>query len=290
MSDIERQNQLAWNTLADNKSLFAKTATDEECSRPLDTLDSRNWLPRDLRNWNVLCLASGGGWQSILYASAGARVTVVDLSDSMLELDRREAARRGLDVRAVHASMTDLSEFADESFDIVHQPVSTCYVPDVLAVYKEVARVLRDNGLYISQHKSPVSLQVSDRDAANRYVLGIRYYHTGPLPDVPDKNYREPGAAEFIHPWANLVGGLCRSGFVLEDLREPYRGDETAAPGHYRHRGLYVPPYVRLKARRVRAPVLPQTSPTAAERPNGIWLPDQSKDLPTDQRPEQPPV
>ena len=34
----------------------------------------------------ALCLASGGGWQSILYACAGANVTVVDLSPAMLRM------------------------------------------------------------------------------------------------------------------------------------------------------------------------------------------------------------
>jgi SAM-dependent methyltransferase len=272
MSDWQQQNQQAWDNLADNQSLFAKVATDEECLKPLDTLDSRGWIPRDIRGRQVLCLASGGGWQSILYAAAGADVTVVDLSPSMLSLDERESKRRGFPVRVLQGSMTDLSLLEPASFDIVHQPVSTCYVPDVTAVYKQVARVLRDGGLYISQHKSPTSLQVVDRDANDRYAIGVRYYHTGPLPDVPDTSYREPGAIEYLHRWADLVGGLCRSGFVLEDLREPYRGDETAPPGHFRHRGLYVPPYVRLKARRVASPASPLPDAVApSERP--LWLP-----------------
>ena len=135
-------------------------ATDEECRQPLATLDGRGWLPTSVAGMQVLCLAAGGGWQSILYASAGANVTVVDLSTEMLRQDVQEAARRNLSVRAIEASMDDLAMLADESFDIVHQPVSTCYVPDVSAVYCEVARVLRDGGLYISQHKQPVSLQI----------------------------------------------------------------------------------------------------------------------------------
>src|SRR5690606_30291291 len=93
------QNREAGNRLADRNSRFARVATDEECRHPLETLDSRGWLPASVAGLDVLCLASGGGWQSILYAVAGARVTVVDLSPSMLRLDEREAARRGLTVR-----------------------------------------------------------------------------------------------------------------------------------------------------------------------------------------------
>src|SRR5690606_21342991 len=114
-----------------------RVATDDECREPLATLDSRGWLPESVAGMEVLCLAAGGGWQSILYAAAGAVVTVVDLSSSMLLRDQREAHRRGLNVRTIEASMDDLSVLEDERFDIVHQPVSTCYVPEIAAVYRE---------------------------------------------------------------------------------------------------------------------------------------------------------
>lgn len=244
------QNRAAWDHMVAAGSRFAQVATDAECAKPLATLDSRGWLPASVKGLDVLCLASGGGWQSILYASAGANVTVFDLSEGMLRLDEREARRRDLHVRTIAGSMDDLSALADESFDIVHQPVSTCYVPDLPAVYREVARVLRDGGLYISQHKQPTSLQITHRDERNRYVIGIEYYRGEALPRTTDTSYREPGAAEYLHRWETLVGGLCLAGFVIEDLREPYRADPQAAPDHFLHRGRFTPPYVRLKARR----------------------------------------
>ena len=266
MSDeYRRQNQAAWDHLADG-SQFARLATDEECLDPLKTLDGRGWLPPSVAGLDVLCLASGGGWQSILYASAGARVTVVDLSSGMLALDEREAARRHLAVRTVNASMDDLSILADESFDIVHQPVSTCYVPEIVRVYAEIARVLRDHGSYISQHKQPTSAQITHRDERDHYVVGIEYYHTGPLPRTEDRSYRERGAVEYLHRWDDLVGGLCRTGFVLEDLREPRRADLKAPVEHFGYRGRFIPPYVRLNARR-----LPRDR--GASAPSKIWIP-----------------
>lgn len=261
------QNRRAWDRLAAGDSQFTRVATDAECAQPLVALDSRGWLPGSVRGLDVLCLASGGGWQSILYAVAGANVTVVDLSPGMLRLDVREAARRGVSVRAIEGSMDNLSMLVDESFDIVHQPVSTCYVPCLSEVYREVARVLRGDGLYISQHKQPTSLQIAARDFQDRYVIGVEYYHPGPLPVVEDRSYREDGASEYLHRWEELVGELCRAGFVIEDLVEPRRGDPRARPGHFRHRGRYVAPYVRLKARRIRSQrTIPGT--------RSLWTPD----------------
>lgn len=263
--DYRRKNQAAWNRLSDG-SQFAKVASDEECRDPIRSLDGRGWLPDSVAGLDVLCLASGGGWQSILYASAGARVTVVDLSEGMLELDRREATRRGLSVTTLCGSMDDLSMLHDETFDIVHQPVSTCYVPSIVGVYEQISRVLRDGGLYISQHKQPICAQITERTPRNHFVIGIEYFHEGPLPKVDDTSYRETGAVEYLHRWDELVGGLCRTGFVLEDLREPRRADLKAPVDHFGYRGRFVPPYVRLKARRIAR----QRNETSSSK---LWLP-----------------
>lgn len=265
-NSYQRQNKTAWNRLSDG-SQFAKTASDEECREPLKALDGRGWLPASVAGLDVLCLASGGGWQSILYATAGARVTVVDISPGMLELDRREAARRGLTITTIEGSMDDLSMLRDSTFDIVHQPVSTCYVPSIVRVYEEIARVTRDGGIYISQHKQPTCAQITQRTERNHFVIGIEYFHEGPLPRVEDTSYRESGAVEYLHRWTELVGGLCRAGFVLEDLREPRRADYKAPVEHFGYRGRFVPPYVRLKARRVARPLADETT-------SKLWLPD----------------
>ena len=269
--DYRNSNQQAWDRLADSGSLFARVATDDECRKPLQALDGRGWLPESVAGLNVLCLASGGGWQSILYAAAGANVTVVDLSESMLRLDAREAKRRRFQVQTVHTSMDDLSMLADEAFDIVHQPVSTCYVPDLKPVYAGIARVVRSHGLYISQHKQPVSLQISHRNDRHQFVIGVEYYHEGPLPQQQDTSYRESGATEYLHRMDQIVGDLCLSGFVIEDLREPKRADYKSDVSHFGYRGRFVPPYVRMKARRIeRATASAESEASASPR---IWTP-----------------
>ena len=64
----------------------------------------------------VLCLAAGGGRQGPIYAAAGAKVTVVDLSPVMLELDRKVAAERNLNLRTLETSMDELSELGNATF------------------------------------------------------------------------------------------------------------------------------------------------------------------------------
>jgi SAM-dependent methyltransferase len=247
---FESQNARAWDNLARDGAPLARPATDSDFANPLGTIDPAKWLGPSISGWRVLCLAAGGGRQSALYAAAGADVTVLDISREMLALDAEVARERKLNVRIVEGTMTDLSMFAAGEFDLVIQPVSTCYVPDVVSVYQQVARVVRGGGLYVSQHKSPVSLQVAAKRQAAGYVIEEAYYRTGALPPADPSRIRERGASEYLHRWEELIGGLCRAGFVVEDLLEPLHAKGDAEPGTFAHRAKYIAPYVRIKARR----------------------------------------
>jgi SAM-dependent methyltransferase len=247
-------NRRAWDSRVKGRLRFTRPAADAEFADPLKTLDGLGWLGGDIRSRRVLCLAAGGGRQGPLYAAAGADVTVVDISPAMLELDREVAAERKLALRTVETSMDDLSMFAAGEFDIVIHPVSTCYVADLAPVYREVARVTRGGGLYISQHKQPASLQASIEPSPRGYELREPYYRRDPLPPVVGSRLREEGTLEYLHRWEQLVGLMCRGGFVIEDLVEPLHADEHAARGEFGHRCRYLAPYVRIKARRRTGP------------------------------------
>lgn len=251
-----QRNRQAWNDLAEQGAALARPATDADFADPLAAVDPAGWLRRGLggvvAGKRVLCLAAGGGRQGPLHAAAGMEVTVVDVSDAMLERDRAVAQDRGYRLRLCRTSMDDLSEFVDAEFDAVVQPVSTCYVPDVSAVYAEVARVLKPGGVYVSQHKTPTSLQAASRlSGPNTLELQTPYYTEAPLPPAEPCRTRESGTVEFLHRWEQLIGGLCRAGFVLEDLSEP---SHAAEPGDHGQRSRFVAPYVRLLARRMVRP------------------------------------
>src|SRR5436190_8539683 len=140
-------NEKAWDALVRAEQRFTRPARDEEFADPLRQVDPVGWLGDSIRGKRLLCLAAGGGRQSALYAAAGANVTVVDISPAMLALDREVAAERGFDMRIVQASMDDLPMFAAGEFELVIHPVSTCYVPDIRPVYREVARVTAAGGI-----------------------------------------------------------------------------------------------------------------------------------------------
>src|SRR5436190_6005319 len=147
LNPIYLRNRAAWDARARDGKRHAVSVLRKDLQNPLPILDPEGWLG-SVRGLKALCLASGGGLQSALLAAAGAEVTVADVSSEMLNLDRKAALEHGLRITCLEASMEALP-VGGESFDIVIQPVSTCYVPDILAVYREVRRVIRPNGIYV---------------------------------------------------------------------------------------------------------------------------------------------
>ena len=244
-------NRRAWDARAAKGQRFTQPARDEDFRDPLAKVDQLGWLGGDIRGKTLLCLAAGGGKHGPLYAAAGAIVTVVDLAPAMLELDRQVAAERRLSLRTIEASMEHMPMLAAGEFDIVIHPVSTCYVPEVEPVYREVARVTRAGGLYISQHKSPTSLQADVAPSPRGYELLEPYYREGPLPPVAGSPHREEGTLEYLHRFEELLGQMCRAGFAIEDLVEPLHARLDAEYGSFSHRSHYIAPYLRVKARRV---------------------------------------
>jgi SAM-dependent methyltransferase len=249
-------NARAWDALAAGRAALALPAADEAFFDPRGWLGGggptgRAWLPERLDGLDVLCLAAGGGKHGPLYAAAGGRVTVVDLSPAMLELDRQVARERRIDLETIQGSMDDLGMLAAGRYDIVIHPVSTCYVPDIRRVFTEVARITKPGGRYVSQHKAPASLQASaEPTSGGRYELSRPQTSGEPLPPQPPSRLREAGTQEFIHSLTSLLGGICAAGFTIEDVCEPDHTQPAAAPGSFAHRAAFVPPYLRVLARR----------------------------------------
>jgi len=262
-------NRRAWDQRVRDGGRFAVPVGDDALIEPMAKLDAAGWLGGSIEGQRVLCLAAGGGRQGPMYAAAGAEVTVVDISSAMLDIDVAVAKEKNLQLRVLETSMDDLSELGDGVFDLVIHPVSTCYLPSVDKVFAEVARVMRAGGIYISQHKQPTSLQAAPEASDRGLSLREPYYREGPLPPAPPCRHREEGTLEFLHRLEEIIGGICRAGFHIEDLVEPFHADpRTPSEGGtaFARRSHYAAPYMRIKAVR--------SSSEPPKRTSQLWTPE----------------
>ena len=248
---VELQNQIAYDRMARSGHILAKTITADELRRPLEIVDGAGWLGGSIRGWHVLCLAAAGGRHSALYHAAGALVTVLDISDGMLELDRRVSQELRFNVRLIQGTMLDMHMLRDAEFDLVIQPVSTCYVSNVSRVFSEVSRVLKPNGLYVSQHKQPINLQASLKTRQNKYWIDTELGGVAIAAKADEPSpLREPSTREIAHSLESILGGICRNGMVIEEIHEPNHANLDSDADTMGHRSRFIPPYLRIKARK----------------------------------------
>jgi len=255
MDEIARYNIARWGALADANSPLTRPDLDLDPSSARAFLDPEGLLG-EISGTDVLCLASGGGRQSVAFALLGAHVTVADLSEAQLARDRAAAAHYGVSVEIVQADMRDLSLFPAQTFDIVYHPYALNFVPEVGTVFGEIARVLRPGGHYALQCANPfvIGMGTQDWNGAG-YTLRHPYIDGAEItcadePWVYDRTMLDgaPIAAprEYRHSLGSLINGLTGHGFLLmhvSEFKDMYP-DAHAAPGTWQHLTAYAPPWL----------------------------------------------
>ena len=189
-----------------------------------------DWFP-NLTGCKVLCLASGGGQQGPLLAAAGAEVTVFDNSPQQLAQDRLVAEREGLQVETILGDMRDLSEFADQSFDLIFHPSSISFIPDVQPVFDEAFRVLKPRGAYLLGFCNPL-IYIFDYDKYRTGQFEVR--HPLPYSDTDSLTEAELSALRaeneplcFGHTLDSLMGGQTAAGFQITGFYEDQWGGDS---------------------------------------------------------------
>lgn len=181
----------------------------------------RAWFG-DLRGKKVLGLASGGGQQMPIFAAAGAECTVLDYSPKQLESERLVAAREGYAIEIVRADMTKPLPFADGTFDLIFHPVSNCYVKEVVPIFRECYRVLKDGGVLLAGLDIGINYLFDADETTLRFSL--------PFDPLTNEEHRafleaEDGGYQFSHTLEEQIGGQLQAGFILTHLFEDTNGE-----------------------------------------------------------------
>src|SRR5215204_386371 len=187
MDETTNFNKSRWEALAKANVSFSRPWSQLDRYSARNILDPLGLLS-DVKGKNVLCLASGGGQQSVAFALLGADVTVFDFSETQLERDQSAAADYNVQIKTVIGDMRDLSVFDPQHFDIVWQPPSINYVGECGKVIEEVSRVLKKDGFYHLEFANPLTIAIDERSwDGHGYPLKQQYIDGEEIiPDNPE--------------------------------------------------------------------------------------------------------
>lgn len=176
-----------------------------------------------LNGKRVLALASGGGQQGPVFKALGADVTVLDYSDMQLEREKEVAIREGYEIKLVKADMSKPLPFDDSSFDLIFNPVSTCYIEEIEPLWKECYRILSKDGVLLTGVDNGINYIVKDQE--EREIT-----HSLPFNPLKDEKLleelkREDGGIQFSHTLVEHLNALLSAGFKLTDIFEDTNGE-----------------------------------------------------------------
>ena len=239
-------NREAWNNLVRKGNQWTVPVSEEEIS------DARNGnfkvvltpiLPIPL-NWfppkgsKVLGLASGGGQQGPLLAAAGYDVTIFDNSPEQLKQDQLMSEKYNLGIKTVQGDMADLSVFESGTFDLVFNPCSTAFVPDVVKVYKEASRVLKKGGIFMTGYTKPV-YYLFDIALVEKGIFTLKY--SSPYSDLTSLDDEElkffldqNEPMVFGHSMEDHINGQINAGLQITGILEDNWGGDNPVDKHFK--------------------------------------------------------
>ena len=233
--DIVAYNRAAWDSLVRKNDRWTIPVSSEEIRRARnddwriflvpEKPIPREWFP-DFRasSSKVLCLAGSGGQQAPILAAAGAIVTVLDNSPAQLSQDQLVADREGLAIDLAQGDMANLSVFENDSFDLIVHPCSNCFVPNVLPVWKEAARVMKPGANLLSGIVNPI-VYLFDNQLMEKGQFKV--CHKIPYSDLTSLSSEQRQARLdddepfcFGHTLTDQVGGQIDAGLAITGLFE----------------------------------------------------------------------
>ena len=175
---------------------------------------------------DVLHLQSHIGVDGVVMARDGARVTCADFSPVALERCHQLAAQVGVTVSTVEVDARELPASLDDSFDLVYATIGAhCWIDDLGAWMRSVARVLRPGGHLVVVEVHPILNMVDSRDPL--LILDFPYGGGGSITSTFSGTYDDPRAVDLVstttvyaHSIGDEVSAALAAGLVLEHLEE----------------------------------------------------------------------
>jgi SAM-dependent methyltransferase len=157
-------------------------------------------------------------------AAMGARITVADPSQSLLDMLMIRARIIGVELDFVQTDLCDLAAINSGSFELAYAAQATRQLGDIDRFYAEVHRILSPGGRFIINEYHPVrriwKQEPGHPRAERSYFDRRRIREEDEL--IPDPNAPGVSLGKFDFSWtvADHFGALAAAGFRVTALEE----------------------------------------------------------------------
>ncbi|HLC55895.1 MAG TPA: methyltransferase domain-containing protein [Candidatus Nanoarchaeia archaeon] len=173
----------------------------------------------NVKDKKILDLGCGTGIYAKVLTNKGAIIRCIDISEEMIKI-----AKKGNPKIEFKIGNMDNLPYKDKEFDVVLAALSLEYSKDWDPIFKEVKRVLKDNGLFVFSGSNPVI------DVAKKVVYRGRKFRI--VKDYFKEGFRETkwttehGAyikIRFYHKtYGTIVKTILRNGFEIIDYEDAF--------------------------------------------------------------------
>lgn len=204
-----------------------------------------------MQDKKVLELGCGGGQNGIFLTKHSAIYSGIDISKEQIRYAKDLAKNNHLDIDYSVDSAENLEKFNDNTFDLVISIFAIQYVEDLGRCFREIRRVLKDNGSFIFSLDHPFYSVVSpDR-------LAIEFpYHTDGVKEsvkthdiISQKSWPGGDKQKFLFHFrkiSDLYSHLVDAGFFVTEIKEPVllKSNDPWSKIYSKKIAEYIPPTI----------------------------------------------
>lgn len=166
-------------------------------------------LDKHIYNKEILDAGCAGGWYTEKFISMGAKVTAIDVSETMIKITKERTCNKA-DV--LNLDLNNELPFKENKFDIIVSSLTLHYIKDLKKTFSEFKRILKPNGILLFSVHHPC-MDIKDFEDENYFITKLykeKWEKGGVVVDV-----------QFFHRPLQEIINTTTKYFNLECLVEP---------------------------------------------------------------------
>ena len=163
----------------------------------------------------VLDLGCGYGWHCKYAAEHGANAVLgIDQSRRMIDEAKQRNAAENIEYRV--CGIQDY-EYPAEKYDLVVSNLVLHYIEDLYAVYRQIYRTLKPEGVFLFNIEHPTFTAGVNQQFASDGTWPVTDYY---YPGCRNTDFLGFAVKKYHHTLTQILNGLLQSGFTIEAVKE----------------------------------------------------------------------